>query len=83
MVFRSSHIGRKEMNEVTVASDVKQTFATIKNMESQLSSLALNSLDEGAKKAFHEAMLTMGNIKDDMQARVFELERDEPQYKGS
>lgn len=68
---------------MTTASNVKQTFATIKNMEAQLSSLALNSLDDGAKKAFHEAMLTLGNIKNDLQARVFELERAEPQYKGS
>jgi hypothetical protein len=68
---------------MTVASNIKQTFATIKNIESQLSSLAFNSLDEGAKKEFHEAMLTIGKIKNDLQNRVYELERAEPQYKGS
>jgi hypothetical protein len=68
---------------MTIASNVKQAFATIKNIESQLSSLALNSLDESAKKAFHEAMLDVGKIKEDLQSRVYELERAEPQYKGS
>lgn len=68
---------------MTIASNVKQTFATVKNIESQLSSLAYNSMDEGAKKVFHEAMLTVGEIKEDLQSRVYELERSEPQYKGS
>jgi hypothetical protein len=68
---------------MTVASNIKQTYATIKNIESQLSSLAFNSLDEVAKKEFHDAMLTIGKIKDDLQMRIYELERAEPQYKGS
>jgi hypothetical protein len=68
---------------MTVASNIKQTFSTVKNIESQLSSLAINSLDDEAKKVFHEAMLTIGKIKEDLQARVFEVERAEPQYKGS
>jgi hypothetical protein len=68
---------------VTIAANVKQCLSSIKNIESQLSSLALNSLDEDAKKVFHETMLTMMDVKKDLQKRVFELERQEPQYKGS
>lgn len=68
---------------MTTFSNVKQTFLTIKNIEAQLSSLALNSRDKEASKAFHESMLIMGLIKDDLQNRIFELERMEPQYKGS
>jgi hypothetical protein len=68
---------------MTIASNVKQTLSTIKGIEAQLSSLALNSLDEDSKKVFHETMLTMSDIKDDLQTRVYELERAEPQYKGS
>lgn len=68
---------------MTIASNVKQTFATIKNIESQLSSLALNSMDEEAKTVFHEAMQTIEKVKEEMQSRVYELERLEPQYKGS
>lgn len=68
---------------MTVASNVKQCLSTIKGIEAQLSSLALNSLDDEAKAIFHETALTMDTIKKDLQYRVLELERHEPQYKGS
>jgi hypothetical protein len=68
---------------MTIASNVKQCLATIKGIEAQLSSLALNSLDEEAQAIFHETSLTIGDVKKDLQYRVLELERDEPQYKGS
>lgn len=68
---------------MTVASNVKQCLASLKGIESQLSSLALNSLDQSAKEAFHDSMLTIGKIKKDLQYRVLELERLEPQYRGS
>lgn len=67
---------------MTIVSNVKQTLSTIKSIEAQLSSLAINSLDENAKKVFHETMLTICDVKDDLQNRIYELERAEPQYKG-
>jgi hypothetical protein len=68
---------------VTVASNVKQCLATLKGIEAQLSSLALNSFEEEAQSVFHETTLTIGNIKKDLQYRVLKLERQEPQYGGS
>lgn len=68
---------------MTVASNVKQCLITIKGIEAQLSSLALNSLDEEAKAVFHETTMSISTIKKDLQYRVLELERQEPQYKGS
>lgn len=68
---------------MTVASNVKQCLSTIKGIEAQLSSLALNSLDEEAKAIFHETTLSISTVKKDLQYRVLELERQEPQYKGS
>lgn len=68
---------------MTVASDVKQCLTNIKSIEAQLSSLALNSFDEGAKEILHNTMLSMASVKKDLQARVLELERLEPQYKGN
>ncbi|HJV16234.1 MAG TPA: DUF1657 domain-containing protein [Bacillales bacterium] len=67
---------------MTIVSNVKQTLSTIKSIEAQLSSFAINSLDENAKKVFHETMLTICDVKDDLQNRIYELERAEPQYKG-
>ncbi len=67
---------------MTIASNVKQTLSTVKGIKSQLSSLALNSLEEEAQRVFHESMLTMEDIQNDLQARSDELDRLEPQYKG-
>jgi hypothetical protein len=68
---------------VTIASNVKQCLSTIKGIEAQLSSLALNSLDKDAQAIFHETTLTIEEVKKDLQYRVLELERHEPQYMGS
>ncbi|WP_078410501.1 DUF1657 domain-containing protein [Priestia abyssalis] len=66
---------------MTIAANVNQCLSTIKGIQSQLSSLALNSMDEEAQRIFHKNMLLMDEIKQDLQARVYELEIEEPQYK--
>jgi hypothetical protein len=67
---------------MTVAANVNSCLATIKGMEAQLSILALNSTDKEAQQAFHEAMMVMVDIKNDLQSRVTQLELEEPQYKS-
>ena len=67
---------------MTIATSVKQCLANIKGIEAQLSSLALNSNDKGAQEVFHNTMQTIASVKKDLQTRVLELERLEPQYKG-
>ncbi|HWO98362.1 MAG TPA: DUF1657 domain-containing protein [Bacillus sp. (in: firmicutes)] len=66
---------------MTIAANVNQCLSTIKGIQSQLSNLALNSMDEEAQRIFHKNMLLMDEIKQDLQARVNELEIEEPQYK--
>ena len=66
---------------MTVASNVNQCLPTIKGIEAQLSIFALNSQDEEAQRTFHEAMLVMGDIKNDLLERKNKLELEEPQYK--
>ena len=67
---------------MTIAANVKQCLANLNGIEAQLSSLALNSNDKGAQEVFHDTMLTIAAVKKDLQTRVLELERLEPQYKG-
>lgn len=67
---------------MTIATSVKQCLANLKGIEAQLSSLALNSNDKGAQEVFQDTMLTIASVKKDLQTRVLELERLEPQYKG-
>jgi hypothetical protein len=70
-----------DVKQLTVASNVNQSLATIKGIEAQLSTLALNSLDNEAQKTFHAAMLTIGEVKKDLLERKNILEFEEPQYK--
>lgn len=69
------------MINLTTASNVNQCIATIKGIEAQLSSLALNSQDREAQRKFHEAMMEIGEIKHDLLERKNILEFEEPQYK--
>ncbi|MFE8697354.1 DUF1657 domain-containing protein [Cytobacillus sp. FJAT-53684] len=68
---------------MTIVSNVNQCVATIKSIEAQLSSLALNSQDDNSQKIFHEMMNMMNEIKKDLQYRVNEMVLEEPQYKQS
>lgn len=68
---------------MTVISNVKQTIATLKGIEAQLSTLALNSLEEEAQKTFHEMMLVIEEVENDLKQRKVEMELEEPQYKDS
>lgn len=68
---------------MTVAANVSQTLATLNGIEAQLSTLAQNSLDENAQKAFHESMITINQIKTELQNRRKQLDSLEPQYKES
>lgn len=67
---------------MTIGSDVKQCLATVKSIDASLSKLALVSQDSEAQKIFHEMMLVMGEVKEDLQKRVGKLELEEFQYKG-
>jgi hypothetical protein len=67
---------------VTVASNVNQCLSTIKGIEAQLSSFAINSTVPEARKIFHETMMVIGEIKMDLEQRKIQLEKEEPQYKG-
>jgi Protein of unknown function (DUF1657) len=67
---------------MTVGSDVKQCFASLKGVEASLSSLALRTLDDESKRTLHETMMVIHVVVTDLKKRVGELEREELQYKG-
>lgn len=67
---------------MTIASDVKQCAASLKGVEAGLSNLALQTLDDESKRVLHETMMKVNEVLKDVQKRVGELEREEPQYKG-
>ncbi|MDX8364391.1 DUF1657 domain-containing protein [Cytobacillus sp. IB215665] len=67
---------------MTVGSQVKQSLASLKGIHAGLQSLALTSVEDEAKRNFHEAMLITEDIINDIKVRVGELEGEEPQYRG-
>ncbi|MFG6118626.1 DUF1657 domain-containing protein [Thalassobacillus sp. B23F22_16] len=67
---------------MTVGADIKQCLATIKSIEAGLSSLAINTNAEDEQRLFHEQMLIIEEIKQDLMKRIGEVEREEEQYKG-
>lgn len=67
---------------MTIASDVKQCVSSLKGVEAGLSNLALRTQDDESKRILHETMLVVNEVMKDVQKRVGELEREEPQYKG-
>ncbi|OAS89527.1 MULTISPECIES: DUF1657 domain-containing protein [Metabacillus] len=67
---------------MTIASEVKQSLASLKGIEADLSSLALRTQDHQSKRILHETMMVVHEVVTDLKKRIGELEREEFQYKG-
>lgn len=67
---------------MTVASQVKQTIASLKNAQATLRIYAVQSRNLEAKSIFEEAYRTSGEIINDVEERLKILEFEEPQYRG-
>ncbi len=67
---------------MTVASEVKTCLASLKSAQASLEQFALNTQNQAAKTMFEHASVNTQQIVDRLNARVKELENEEPQYKG-
>jgi hypothetical protein len=67
---------------MTIASDVKNCIASLNGAKNNFSHFALLSRDNEAKRIFHDCMMETDEIIQDLQKRLYVLEREEPQYKG-
>ncbi|WP_019121525.1 DUF1657 domain-containing protein [Brevibacillus massiliensis] len=67
---------------MTVASQVKQTLASLKGAQANLETFALNTQNKQAKQLYTQAAQTTQSICDTLEQRVMQLETEEPQYKG-
>jgi len=66
---------------MTVGSQVKSCFASIKSAEATLMLLAQKTQDDQTKQILTNAQHNISEIKDDLQKHVLFLSREEPQYK--
>ncbi|SET28152.1 Protein of unknown function [Oceanobacillus limi] len=66
---------------MTVGSQVKSCYSTIKSVEANLETLAIQSNEREATEAFHKAQAIVREIKKDLDKQVILLSQEEPQYK--
>ncbi|MBD2866734.1 MULTISPECIES: DUF1657 domain-containing protein [Paenibacillus] len=67
---------------MTVASDVKTCLASLKSAQASLEQFALSTQNQEAKSVFQNCAQTTQQVVDQVNARVQQLENEEPQYKG-
>lgn len=67
---------------MTVASQVKQTLASLKSVQATLRTYAAQSQSKEARLVFTDALTATGEIGNEIEERLRILEFQEPQYKG-
>ncbi|WP_249869956.1 DUF1657 domain-containing protein [Oceanobacillus saliphilus] len=66
---------------MTVGSQVKGCYSSIKSIEAGLGILAHKTQDAESRQAFVNVEQIISQIKNDLQKQVIELSKQEPQYK--
>lgn len=66
---------------MTVGSEVKSCYSSIKSAEATLTILANKIQDQHTKEVFLQVQQQLSEIKEDLQNQVIYLSHEEPQYK--
>jgi uncharacterized protein YpmS len=66
---------------MTVATQVKQTLASLKSAQASFESFALQTENQAAKQLYQQAAQQTQSIVDLINSRVQEIQNEEPQYK--
>ena len=66
---------------MTVGTDVKSCYSSIKSVEATLEILANKTQEQQTRETFKHVQQLISEIKDDLQKQVLYLSREEPQYK--
>lgn len=66
---------------MTVGSEVRTCYATIKSIEAELSTLAVETTDNKAKETLEKSIEIIEEIKADLDKQLIMLINEEPQYK--
>jgi hypothetical protein len=65
---------------MTVGSQVKTCYASIKNIEATLAILANQTNEASSRNIYRETEAIITEIKKDLEKQVLMLAREEPQY---
>lgn len=66
---------------MTVGTDVKSCYSSIKSVEATLEILANKTQEQQTRETFKHVQQLIAEVKDDLQKQVLYLSREEPQYK--
>ena len=67
---------------MTVGSQVKGCYASVKNIEATLGMLKNKAQTKEAREVFHQAEQLMSEVKTDLSRQVIKISKEEPQYKS-
>lgn len=67
---------------MTVASQVKTCLSSLKSAQASLEQFAMETQNEEAKTLFTSAAEQTQQIVQQVEGRVTQLEKEEPQYRG-
>jgi hypothetical protein len=67
---------------MTVASQIKQTLASLKGAEATIKTYAYHHPDPVTKGEFKTCEQKINTIIGDLEKRIQEIEYEEPQFKG-
>ncbi len=68
---------------MTVASQIKQTLASLKGAQGTLRVYSTQTRDEETRSVFTKALEETHIVIEDLEHRMKTLEFEEPQYKGN
>ncbi|TMN23409.1 DUF1657 domain-containing protein [Lentibacillus cibarius] len=67
---------------MTVSSQVKGCFASLKNVEATLETLTAKTTNQETEQVFREVRNAVKIVKNDLEEQVIFLTKEEPQYKS-
>ena len=67
---------------MTISSDVKTCLASLKSAQASLEQFALGTQNKEAKQLFENSAKTTQQVVQQVESRVQQIEKQEPQYKG-
>lgn len=66
---------------MTVESQVKNCFSSIKGAQATVDVLASKTKDEKSQKVYEQVSQILTEVKDDLQNQIIFISQEEPQYK--
>jgi len=68
---------------MTIGKKVKTSLASLKSVQADMESFALETQNHNAKQLFQQYAQQAQSMINSLESRLQEIEMEEPQYKGS